>query len=381
MSEFKVCFTTVLDVQPHTNAERLEIATVYGFNVVIRKGQYQAGDSLLYIPVDSILPLDFEEIIFPPDSKVKLDKGRVRQIRLRGYPSQGLAVTADDVKTLLRKRGLIDGINLRLETDYQELLGIKKYEPPVPDFQAPRTTKSRKKPLTNTNFHSYNGIDNIKWYPTLFDGEEVVIQEKLHGSNCRAAILPTQANTLLKRIKRFFGILPKYEYCYGSNNVELTNRSGYKGFYGDDVYGKVLKKVGAEGKLRDNETIYGELIGPGIQKNYDYGLKEHHFVLFDVKVHKEDGTYEWLSPEAVEAFAKEREFDLVPILYKGIWNRALAEQLVSGASIYCPEQKIREGVVVKSKDNYNDNRRSSNKKVLKMINPDYLDDKSNTDNH
>ena len=193
-------------------------------------------------------------------------------------------------------------------------------------------------------------------------------------------MLPTIANTLWKKIKRLFGKLPAYEFCYGSNNVELTNRANYKGYYGDNVYGKVLEKIGAKDKIRPNELIYGELIGEGIQKNYNYGHKEHHFVLFDVKVLQFDGTYKWLSPLEVEQYAKERGFDFVPTLYMGLWNKAVVEELITGDSVYCPTQKVREGVVVKSVDNYNDNSCASGKKVLKWISPEYLD-KDNSDFH
>src|ERR1035437_9805367 len=77
---YKVPYTTILDIQPHTNAERLELATVYGFQVIVSKGRYKVGDMAIYIPIDSILPVELEEKIFPKDSKVKLHHHRVRQI-------------------------------------------------------------------------------------------------------------------------------------------------------------------------------------------------------------------------------------------------------------------------------------------------------------
>lgn len=232
---------------------------------------------------------------------------------------------------------------------------------------------TRNKPLENSKFHKYNGLENIKWYPSMFEeGELVVIQEKLHGSNCRAGIVPTEANTLLKKIKKFFGLLPKFERVYGSNNVELTNRSGYTGYYGEDVYGNVLKKVKAFEKMKENEIIFGELIGEGIQKNYTYGHKEHHFVLFDVKVIGEDGKTKWLTPEEVLCYAMERGFDTTPTLYKGPFSKQIAYDLTKGDSIYCPKQKVREGVVIKALE-YNNATCPNGKKSLKYISEAYLD--------
>lgn len=379
MSTFQVAFTKIKELNPHPNPEvhSLEIATVYGFNVVVRKGSYNVGDFALYIPIDSVLPQKLTDLILGPNPKIKLHQNRVKQIRIQKFPSQGMLISVEDVKRFHPKT------DLKLEVDLKETLNINKYEPPVPEFQkVGEPGKKRNKPLTNSNFHQYNGLENVKWYPDLFEeGELVVIQEKLHGSNCRAGIVPTQANTLLKKIKKLLGFLPKYEYVYGSNQVELTNKKGSPGYYGKDVYSAVLEKVGAEKKLKQGEQIFGELIGEGIQKNYTYGHKEHHFVLFDVKELQEDGTWKWLTPTEVSIFAKDRGFDMVPVLYEGPYNKHATYELTKGDSVYCPSQKIREGVVIKSDDvAYNKMGMPNSRKSLKWISEAYLD-KDNTDFH
>lgn len=370
-SLFKCPITSIIRIENHPNADRLELAFCYGFQVIVQKDRYKAGDKILYVPIDSILPEWLEYKLFPPDSKIKINKHRIRQIRIRKIASQGMIVNLDDIAEKVNPQ------YLSLEQDVSTILGITKYEPPFAQ-KGLRTTNPRNKPLENNRFHKYGGIDNIKWYPTLFDGKEVIIQEKLHGSNCRASYAKAQANTLWKRVLKFFGRLPAYEYCWGSNNVQLQHRPGDRGFYGTDVYGDVLNKVDAFSKLKPGETIYGELIGPGIQKGYEYGHKEHHFVLFDVKIEKEDGSQEYLDPEQVEAYAKERGFDFVPVLYRGIFNLEFAKMLATGPSEYFPKEKVKEGCVVKIRTGYSVN---GSKQALKMINEAYLDDASNTDNH
>jgi RNA ligase (TIGR02306 family) len=414
MSEFKVAFTKVREVNPHNNAERLEILTIYGFQVVASKGRYNVGDFVLYIPIDAVLPSDLESLVFPEGSKIKLHNSRVRQIRIRNFPSQGMTIDVALVKQLLKQRGLNADMDFKLETDYAELLGIKKYEPPQPEFQQSKPgEKKRKKNNNNPLLHSYNGLDNLKWFPDRFtEDEEVVIQEKLHGTNCRAGILPSPkpslkhlvlalryldfgnaANEAKNLILNLFGKLPKYEFCYGSNNVELTNRAVDQNFYGENVYAKALSnallqaekdrmfdklpptnKIHAMDGMKPMEVIYGEIIGAGLQKGYDYGHKDEKvFVLFDVKIMNEDGTFRWLNPEEVEAYAKERGFKMVPALYTGKFNKAMVTELTKGNSVYCPEQKVREGVVVKSRNNYNDPYCSSQKRALKVISEAYLD--------
>jgi RNA ligase (TIGR02306 family) len=373
-TDYKVPYTAVLEVNVHPNAHSLELCTVYGFQVVVQKDKYKVGDRIVFIPIDSILPEKIEKKIFPEGSKITLKNSRVRQVKIRSFPSQGLVLDPQDVSDIVS----LDRIDL--ETDLSEILGIKKYEPPVKELRVNMSAQKGRKALANPNFHKYNGLNNIKWFPNMFkEGDEVVIQEKAHGSNCRAGLLPYIPNTIWKKIKKFFGLAPAFEYCYGSNNVDISSSSTYTGWYGEDVYAAVLKKVDAFNKMKPNETIFGELCGPGIQKGYSYGFKEHQFVLFDVKVLQTDGTQKWLSPDEAENYAKDRGFIFVPILYKGPFNKELAYQLTKGKSeLNDKSEKVREGIVIKSAKNYSI---EGNKQALKWVSEDYLSDASNTDEH
>lgn len=369
---FKVPFTKIIDIKLHNNAEKLELAFCYGFQLIVPKNKYQIGSKIIFAPVDSILPLNIESILFPATAKVKLHKGRVRQIKLRGEIAQGLIIDPEQLK------GIVNFDYIKDEQDLSQILGITKYEPePLQEQKVGKGKKGRKQ-LAHPAFTSYNGLTNLKWMPQAFEGKNVVVQCKLHGTNARAAMLPFRANTLMKKIKRLFGFAPEFEYLYGSNRVDITNSSSYSGFYNEDIYGAVFKRLDVFNKLKPNEIVFGEIIGPGIQKGYSYGLKEHTFVLFDVKTVKPDGTQEWMKPDLVEAYAKERGFEFVPVLYKGPYNLELVKQLATGPSVYCPEEPVREGCVVKVQDEYDI---EGNKQGLKVINPDYLSDQTNTDLH
>lgn len=368
-SGYKVPLTTIKEIKEHPNADRLELAVVYGFEVIIAKGSMQVGDKVIYVPIDSIIPVKLEDELFPSDSKIKLNKHRVRQIRIRKYPSQGMLVRTS---TISKVYGFEPS---ELEEDLGNKLGIEKYEPPTkgsPQQGIQRKIKEKK----NSHFREYKGLGNIKWFPTKFhEGELVVVQEKIHGTNARAGIMPFEANTFWKRIRGFFGLNPKWDKCYGSNKVQLQDRRDYTGFYGEDLYGKVFKEMNVFCKLNPGEQIFGEIYGDGIQKNYNYGCKsgEHRFVLFDVMV---DG--EWLNPESVIHFAEERGFDMVPELYRGPFDHEKIHAMTLGNSVLAPSQKIREGVVIKALEGYNEGMGS--KRALKFISEKYLD-KDNTDFH
>jgi len=372
--DYRVPYTTILNIQPHNNAERLSVCTIYGFQIITQKDRYKIGDNVIFIPPDSVLPEWLENKLFPPDSKVKLNNHRVRQIRLRGLASQGMIVSPEDVSNRINPE------SLQLEQNLSAILEIKKYEPPIPGFsQTIGKLKNRNKKTDHPLFHKYNGLNNIKFFPDLFkEGEEVVIECKLHGTSGRLSILPYEANTLWKKVKKFFGLATKNERCYGSNNVDISAASSYKGFYGEDIYGKCFDSINAFSKVKLGEIVYGEIIGPSIQKNYSYSLKEHHFVVFDVKVLQPDNRFKWLNPEEVESFCKERDFEFVPVLYRGPYNKDVAYSLTKGPSIYDPNTKIREGIVVKARENYD---YEGNKKALKWVSEDYLADDKNTDFH
>lgn len=373
-SGYKVPYTTILDIQPHNNADRLLVATVYGFQVIIPKDKYVVGSKIIYVPIDSILPENIEKILFPEDSKIKLHNHRVRQIRIRGLASQGMIVNPSELSSIIN----LDQIPL--ETDLSLFLSIKKYEPPEPEFKGANlgVSTSKKQKDSHPLFSKYGGVENIKWFPNKFDEQhEVIIEEKVHGTNARAYKLPFIANTFWKKIKKFLRMAPEFEIGYGSNNVDISAKSDYKGFYGEDVYGACFKEIDAFNKMQFGEIIFGEIIGKSIQKNYEYGLDGHKFLLFDVKIVDSNGS-RWLNPEEVEKYAKDRGFEFVPVLYRGPFNRELAYSLTKGPSVFCPSQLVREGVVIKSRKEYDKN---GQKQALKWVSEDYLADKNNTDFH
>ncbi len=365
MSELKVEIVSIKEVLPHDNADRLAIAVIEGWACVVGKTQFKAGDKAIYIPVDSILSEKAENIIFA-DSKIQLNHHRVRTIRVRGKVSQGLLVDLSKFPKLAKAS---------IGTDVAEVLGITKYEPPVPTYQQ-QVPGKRKKKLENPLFNKYTHLSNIKWYEeSLNEGEQVAITEKIHGSNVRFGLLPTSANTFWKKILKFFKLLPDFEFVYGSHNVQLQNRSGYKGFYGEDVYGALAKKYDIASKLKPGEQIFGELYGSGIQKNYNYGCGqgEHKLVIFDVQV---DGV--WLDHEALVQWCQERALPMVPVLYVGPYSKDVLDKLTVGPSVLCPAQKVREGNVTRP---VHERFAAPGRVVLKSINPDYYLDDENTDFH
>src|SRR6185436_143595 len=79
----------------HPNADSLDITTVYGQSVILKRGLLSEGDLAVFVSPDSVLPLD-------PESIVNKDSGlppghRVEARRLRGIFSNGFLIPAKEV--------------------------------------------------------------------------------------------------------------------------------------------------------------------------------------------------------------------------------------------------------------------------------------------
>lgn len=334
MSTFKVEIVSINSVTNHPGADRLDLVTVNDWQCVASKDAFKQGDLAIYFPIDSLLPGEVESKIFGKDSKVKLHNSRVKTIKLRGAISQGLIV----------KPELFDIKNPKEGKDLTKQLNISKYEPIVRVSGATNGQAASKR-NSNPNFKKYGGIENAKNYTDVFkDGEIVSVTEKQHGSHIRCGWVEFSANTLFKKILKALRLAPKYEFVYGSNNVQLTNKLLYKGYYETNIYAAMVKKYNLKEVLKHGEVIHGEIYGPSIQKGYHYGCVDGEIkaCFFDLK---RDGKY--LDCISFKHWIKEAGLPSVAFLYQGPFSKEIITKLRDGNSVFHPGQNIREGIVVK----------------------------------
>lgn len=320
MSSLIVDVVKILDVEPHPNADRLDIATVKGWKTVVGKDQYKVGDLVVYAPIDSVLPIELAD-----EMKVTqyLTKLRVKTAKLRGVFSQGLCIPVEIVANKIVEQGL-DERKASFETewlgkDVKDILGITKFEPPEPIAEDALAQP--------TAFAIYTDIENIKNYPDVFtDEDDVIVTEKIHGVNSR------------------FGIV-EGEFMVGSHNQRFKK--------GDNKFWNIAKKYNIEDKLRGyiedwsgftkgDLIVYGEVYGTGVQKgklNYD-AIEEKKFRVFGVKV---DGKY--MSYPDFKIFCLTRDFERAPELYIGKFHKGLLD-LANGQSTL--GNHIKEGIVITS---------------------------------
>lgn len=110
------------------DADAIEAVAVRGWTVVAKKGEFTAGDECVYVEIDAALPLDDERFAFlaPRGTKTLGDGKRVHVLKtalLRGVYSQGLVLPIGQFPEVIAASA---------SEDLAALLGIEKYEPPIP---------------------------------------------------------------------------------------------------------------------------------------------------------------------------------------------------------------------------------------------------------
>jgi RNA ligase (TIGR02306 family) len=356
-----VCYVgRISEIRPIEGADNIELTIVNGWHSITKKGQYKVDELVIVATTDAVIPVAISDAMGVTGY---LRKGqRVRTVKLRKVYSECLILSMD---ILAWSDDLSEGM------DMMDILQIYKYEPPVKMVEM--SVGGRKfKHKQNSNFHIYYKFPNLKNVPELFTEEdEVTITRKLHGTNARYGIVRKKKLSLMDRVRKFFGNKwVQFEYVYGSHNVEKGSDS--QGFYSTDVWRTIADEYKIKGKLwgyvkeyftperlGSGLIIYGEIYGHGIQKNYDYGLKDIKFAGFDVEI---DGNYRGFNTE--RGIFQTLDLPTVEVLYRGNWSKEEQDKYVFNNFI--EGSKVpHEGVVVKCVS-------GGRHKVGKVINPEYL---------
>ena len=333
------------NIQPIEGADMIELATVGGWKVVVAKDvKHKVGNLVVYCEIDSFLPINPDFEFLRKSSYKKMADGtegfRLKTIKLRGQVSQGLILPLSVFKgygyrisedlfngnlALEPNKTVIspsDMIELVIGYDVTEILGIVKYEPPVPAQLAG---------LVKGNFPSFlkktdeERIQNLTREFEGYKNEVFYVTEKLDGSSVTYYVKDG-----------VFGV------C--SRNLDLL----------EDETNSMWKFAIASGlkerllALDRNIAVQGEIIGEGIQGNpYKIiGQTVRLFNGFDID------KYEYLSLDDLLKLSKWLEVKTVPILDLEFRLPDTIDELLSYADSksVLNEKFDREGVVIRSHD-------------------------------
>lgn len=288
-TERKLARVVLIDsLHPIEGADRIELAMVGGWQVVVQKGLYVAGDKAMYFEIDSLLPLEhpaFEslgnlssKLLFVVDGK---RYARIKTMKLRKQLSQGFCVPLADVNA---------STGAAVDSDFTKTLGIIKYEAQAEKESIAGGTgvKTGTSALGFPRFIPKTDQTRLQNIPTQFDqardkGELFEKSFKLDGSSLSAFIkdgvegvasrnvgfrLSDEKIPLFKALKAWFrGQGWKRTIKADSNAfIDMAKESG------------IILAIRLDGR---NLAVQGEMVGPSIQKNFE-GVDKNEFYVYDI---------------------------------------------------------------------------------------------------
>ena len=310
---------TISTVKPAHNSDNLENIRFeeVGWNIVSQKGLHHPGKKVVFIPPESLVPLEFSDLIGVTSY---LSKGRVKVVRLRGNRSEGLIIDKSIVDPYIPY--------------------ILKWE----DLPSAMSGEALSMKEVNPQFVKFYKMPNILNEPLTFDiGQVLHYSEKIHGTNFRIAKLPHPKTSVMTLY-------------VGSHNVVLKDT-------GNDIYWRAAKLI--SDRIPENILFVGEIYGRGImQLNYDTN--------FAVRIFAAIENCEYLSPCNLTKICMENNLPCVEfkeLIYVDI------EQLrtIADSPSEYTSKHIREGAVfISAKDS---------RRMAKCIGFEYLNSKNRIERH
>ena len=313
----------IVDLQPIPEADRIERATVLGWQCVVKKGEFKVNDYGVFIEIDSLIPKTIWSGFLFRDSD-KSEKYRLKTCKMKKQLSQGLMLP---ISILGPNAGVGEtwGEVYHEGDDVTEIMGIEKYEPYIPaqlqgiikgSFPCfiPRTDEPR-----------------LQAFPRILEimmNKRIYITEKIDGTS-------------------FTCFLHNDTFGVCSRNMELIESEG-------NLYWKTARSLNLEILLRQVKAateghefaIQGEIYGQGVQSN-KYVLSDTRLAIFNIYDITE-GKY--LSFDQFKNFCLELGLPTVPILNE--WSEIKNEDVDSwiqkafGESTLNPATP-REGIVIR----------------------------------
>ena len=386
----------IAEISPIENADKIELAKVMDYSIIVKKNEFAPGDLALYVEVDSLLPnglegadnvraneltsslksmnvesddyntakAELDELIakskYPYFEFLRQRKFKIKAMKMRGVISQGILFKPSDLGITNYKFGqdftqqfnvtelVIDAEEAGLESVYidtsKDCWLVKK----LMRFAWFRNWRKKKNSYNQwlADWPSKSDETNVQKVFTemkkKYGNEEWVATEKLEGQNLTVYSYMTSG---LFRKKKAIGV------CSRTRNLSPKDNMGAK-------FWETVTRLNLDDKIKaiDGEWFCrGEHVGPGIQKNI-YNLPRTEVRFFDF-YRKIDGKFVKLNfIESVE-FAKRYDLPFVPILdehYKlpETCQEMLAESdknTIFGNNL----SHKREGFVLRLKNDYN----------------------------
>ena len=404
MSEHVGYVVKVEKLRPHTNADRLQVATFFGNDTCVGL-DVKIGDIGVYFPTDLQLDYDFcvqnhllRKLIDGTPDKGYMDpnKRNVSTIKLRGEKSDGIYVNIsdfdycfdDDASKYLKIGDTISVVNGHSICQKYIPHSNKRTGHPTDGNR----TRKKKAPIAPL-FTEHADTEQLAYNLGAFQaGDQIEITLKMHGTSQRTGYLPVfkgYKRSLWDKIMKRDGT-PIYEWGYvsGTRRTVLENFDG--GFYGSNLFREQHSKF-FEGKLHKGEEVYYEVVGftdtgapimasasnkklndkafikqYGETTTFSYGCEpaQSELYVYRMTMTNEDGDIVEYTPDFMRYRCEQMGCKCVPVMYKGFipdeingeihmnnftpgeWIMSIAEQYYAGPDPI-GKTHTREGVVVR----------------------------------
>lgn len=316
MSDWQPQIVKIEKAEKHPDADALDICTVLGdYPVITKREEYREGDLAGYIPIDTIVPdCDYFHFLGPKNVEKYEENGEtktrvlgpkfpvgsvpekyriIKAKKIRGTYSQGMLVPLSLLPASSPPPNWQPGFPI------VEALGLKKWEEEEED-NLPGLKKTRtnaEKAPSGWAIPHYD-IDGVRKYiDCLKEDEEIVLTEKIHGSNAG--------------------------FSFDGERLWVKSRNFYKKRDEEDMWWDIALRYDLENKLKafPHLVFFGEVYGQVKGFRYDTVIAEGRlmtklrcFDVWDTKVMR------YLDYDDRVKVISEAGLEAVPELYRGVWQ-------------------------------------------------------------
>lgn len=271
MSEHCGFVVKINELHPHSNADRLQIAVIFGQSVIVGL-DVQIGDFGIFFPTDLQLSQEYCEynnLVRKKDAEgnniggyLDPEKRNIRAMKLRGERSEGLFMPLSSLDYTGQTKFEI-GDHIEIINGHEI---CRKYIPRGHHTNPRSAGNKGRKTTVNIAplFAQHVDTEQLAYHLNDFHpGDLIEITLKIHGTSQRTGYLPKlqgYKRTLLDRILRREGT-PIYEYGYVTGTRRTVLNDFEKGgYYGDNGF-RAPHAMAFQGKLFKGETVYYEVCG------------------------------------------------------------------------------------------------------------------------
>lgn len=272
--------TTIKELRKHNNADRLQCATIFGNNVIVDLS-YQAGQRVIYFPVDGQLGDEFareNNLVRVKDAEgnniggyLDPDKRNITALKLRGEQSDGLVLPLEVLSKYTDIEKLTDGEQITILNGYEI---CRKYIPRTNQSQktgTPNTSKTRKhsgkeanEKVTYPFFVEHIDTAQLAYNQSAFKpGDTCYITLKMHGTSARTMnaieVTTKRPNKFMRRVFHAKDkVKRQYKTVSGTRRCTLRNYEG--GWYGSNAFRESYHNFFKD-RLPKGAEIFYEIVG------------------------------------------------------------------------------------------------------------------------